>query len=122
MADETPSVSVTEEGTVASTPSNGPKWKWLIGPMIGIILALLAGAVTYGSLTATAGATAEDVIKLETTLDTHTIDNDKDHTQLDLRLNKQDIGMAEQRTLLIGIDKKLDEIKDDFKGHLKEHR
>lgn len=112
-----PKTTFTVEERRESTSRN--KVKWIVGPLVGIILALLGVSMAYGGLTATTGITATDVGKLEYKLESHILNNESDHDALELRMNAQDIGLAEQHILLINIDSKLDEIKVDFKDHLK---
>ena len=97
-------------------------YKWLLGPLIGIILALLGGAVAYGATTANVQDTSTEVTQVETKLDAHVKDNQNAHDGLKDKMSKQDVANAKRETLLLGIDKKLDEMHGDLKEHLKGHK
>jgi uncharacterized protein HemX len=98
-------------------PSNGSKYKWIVGILLAIIMALLGFAVAWGVQTANAGNTQGDVIRLEETLEDHEKENKDEHKELDNRIDNHDVMLMEQRTILQGMDQKLDEIKDWTKDH-----
>ncbi len=100
-----------------SSPEKG-EYKWIVGPLIVVLMAALAAAGTYGATTALAGSTADDVVELEVKVDTHITDNKEKHEALEKRLNGQDVSMVRQETILLRVEKKLDDLGKDVKEHL----
>ena len=114
MSDATPAA---EERREAPHPSNGSRWKWIVGIILAIGLPALGFAAGYGSLEASAAATADDVTRIEKTLTDHISENDAQHDAIDERMDEQTTGLAEQKVIMERVEKNIEKILD----HVQEH-
>lgn len=86
--------------------STGPRYKWVVSFLLAITMALLGFATAWGVQTANAGNLEQMVQEQKTEIKV-----------LDKRVDQHDVTFGEQKTLLIGIDSKLDDLKDLIKDH-----
>ena len=90
-----------------SNENSAPKWKWLVGPAITLVIVFAGFIASWATVQATVATVQEDVAKIEKKTD-----------QLEDKVHDLEVKGAVDESLLKRIQEDINEIKRDIKKML----